>query len=100
MRTGDNASDGAAAQQRLVSDYDTGGGDINTVTFSAPSMIRWGERFLLASLDLFAIPLFGPAVVKIASESGFMMALPYSTLSMLPIIEVASWRIFARRSSR
>ncbi|HJP60570.1 MAG TPA: hypothetical protein VJ865_11235 [Gemmatimonadaceae bacterium] len=40
-----------AAQQRLVGDYDTGGGDINTVTFASPSMIRWAERFLLAVDD-------------------------------------------------
>jgi amino acid transporter len=54
-------------------------------------------------LGLFAIPLFGaaklrrkpPLWLRIASASGFVMALLYSTLSVFPIIEVASWRIFA-----
>jgi hypothetical protein len=49
------------------------------------------------------VPLFGaaklqrkpPLWLRIASASGFVMALLYSTLSVFPIIEVASWRVFA-----
>ena len=62
-----------------------------------------GILYALTYLGLFAIPLFGaanlqrrpPLWLRIASASGFGMALLYSTLSVLPIIEVASWRIFA-----
>jgi len=62
-----------------------------------------GILYALTYLGLFAIPLFGarnlqrkpPLWLKIASASGFMMSLLYSTLSVFPIIEVASWRIFA-----
>jgi len=62
-----------------------------------------GILYALTYLGLFAIPLFGgrnlqrkpPLWLKIASASGFLMSLLYSTLSVFPIIEVASWRIFA-----
>ena len=62
-----------------------------------------GILYALTYLGLFAIPLFGarnlqrkpPLWLKIASASGFMMSLLYSTLSVFPIIEVASWRLFA-----
>jgi len=62
-----------------------------------------GILYAFTYLGLFAIPLFGganlqrkpPLWLKIASASGFMMSLLYSILSVFPIIEVASWRIFA-----
>jgi len=62
-----------------------------------------GILYALTYMGLFAIPLFGarnlqrqpPLWLKIASASGFMMSLLYSVLSVFPIIEVASWRIFA-----
>jgi hypothetical protein len=62
-----------------------------------------GILYAFTYLGLFAIPLFGaanlqrrpPLWLRIASGSGFVMALLYSTLSVFPIIEVASWRIFA-----
>ena len=62
-----------------------------------------GILYAFTYLGLFAIPLFGaanlqrkpPLWLKIASASGFVMSLLYSTLSVFPIIEVASWRIFA-----
>ncbi len=62
-----------------------------------------GILYAFTYLGLFAIPLFGaknlqrkpPLWLKIASASGFAMSLLYSTLSVFPIIEVASWRIFA-----
>jgi amino acid transporter len=62
-----------------------------------------GILYAFTYLGLFAIPLFGaanlprkpPLWLKVASASGFLMSLLYSTLSVFPIIEVASWRIFA-----
>jgi CubicO group peptidase (beta-lactamase class C family) len=58
-----------AAQQRLVGDYDTGGGDINTVTFASPSMIRWGERFLIALDDSTFYSFADYAKVRFRSDS-------------------------------
>jgi hypothetical protein len=62
-----------------------------------------GILYAFTYLGLFAIPLFGaaklqrkpPFWLRIASASGFVMALLYSTLSVFPIIEVANWRVFA-----
>ena len=62
-----------------------------------------GILYALTYLGLFAIPLFGgaklqrrpPLWLRLASASGFGMALLYSTLSVFPIIEVPSWRTFA-----
>ena len=62
-----------------------------------------GILYAFTYLFLFAIPLFGaanlqqkpPLWLKVASASGFAMSLLYSTLSVFPIIDVASWRIFA-----
>ena len=62
-----------------------------------------GILYAFTFLGLFAIPLFGaanlarrpPLWLRIASASGFAMALLYSILSVFPIIEVASWRMFA-----
>jgi len=58
-----------AAQQRLVGDYDTGGGDINTVTFASPSLIRWGERFLIAVNDSTFYSPADYAPVRFRSDS-------------------------------
>jgi hypothetical protein len=62
-----------------------------------------GILYALTYLGLFAIPLFGaanlerrpPVWLRVASASGFGMALLYSILSVFPIIEVPSWRTFA-----
>jgi glutamate:GABA antiporter len=62
-----------------------------------------GILYAFTYLGLFAIPLFGganlqrkpPLWLKIASASGLVMSLLYSTLSVFPIIDVPSWRIFA-----
>jgi CubicO group peptidase (beta-lactamase class C family) len=59
----------AAAQQRLVGDYDTGGGDINTITFASPSLIRWGERFLIALDDSTFYSPADYAKVRFVSDS-------------------------------
>lgn len=58
-----------AAQQQLVGDYDTGGGDINTVTFASPSMIRWGETFLIAVNDSTFYSFADYAPVRFRSDS-------------------------------
>jgi amino acid transporter len=62
-----------------------------------------GIFYALTYLALFAIPIFGarnlgrrvPLWLRVASISGFVVSLIYSTLSVLPIIDVASWRSFA-----
>lgn len=56
-------------------------------------------------LGLFAIPLVGarrlglrpPWWLRLASLSGFSVSLLYCTLSIFPIIEVASWQLFATK---
>jgi len=58
-----------AAQQRLVGDYDTGGVDINTVTFASPGLIRWGERFLIAVNDSTFYSPADYAPVRFRSDS-------------------------------
>ena len=62
-----------------------------------------GILYAMTYLGLFAIPLFGaanlqrrpPLWLRVASASGFGMALLYSILSVFPIIDVPSWRSFA-----
>lgn len=62
-----------------------------------------GILYALTYLGLLAIPLFGaanlerkpPLWLRVASASGFGMALLYSILSVFPIIDVPSWRTFA-----
>jgi amino acid transporter len=64
-----------------------------------------GILYALTYLGLFAIPLFGaanlarrpPVWLRVASGSGFVVTLLYSTLSVLPIIDVPSWRTFAAK---
>lgn len=64
-----------------------------------------GIFYALTYLALFAIPIFGaaslterpPAWLRIAAATGFAVTLLYSTLSVFPIIDVASWRIFAAK---
>jgi CubicO group peptidase (beta-lactamase class C family) len=58
-----------AAQRRLVADYDTGGGDINTVTFASPSLMKWYDRFLLALDDSTFFSFADYAKVKFVSDS-------------------------------
>jgi CubicO group peptidase (beta-lactamase class C family) len=58
-----------AAQRRLLGDYDTGGGDINTVTFASPSLMNWGERFLLALDDSTFYSFADYAKVRFPSDS-------------------------------
>ena len=64
-----------------------------------------GIFYALTYLALFAIPVFGaarlaqrpPTWLRVASGAGFAVALLYSTLSVFPIIDVPSWRIFAAK---
>jgi amino acid transporter len=62
-----------------------------------------GIFYAMAFVALFAIPLFGakgfnwrpPLWLKIASASGLAVTILYSVLSIFPIIDVASWQMFA-----
>jgi amino acid transporter len=64
-----------------------------------------GIFYALTYLALFAIPIFGatrlgrrpPAWLRVASLSGLMVTILYSVLSVFPIIDVASWQIFAAK---
>lgn len=64
-----------------------------------------GIFYALTYLALFAIPIFGAArlaqrpsrSLRIAAACGFAVALLYSTLSVFPIIDVASWQMFAAK---
>jgi amino acid transporter len=64
-----------------------------------------GIFYALTYVALFAIPIFGaanlsrrpPGLLRIAAMCGFAMSLLYSTLSVFPIIDVASWQIFAAK---
>src|SRR5207249_10971801 len=61
-----------------------------------------GIFYAFTYLALFAIPLFAarrlaqrpPLWLRAASLAGFSVTLLYSVLSVFPIIEVASWRVF------
>ena len=62
-----------------------------------------GIFYAMAFVALFAIPLFGakgfnwtpPLWLKLASASGLAVTVLYSVLSIFPIIDVASWQMFA-----
>jgi amino acid transporter len=62
-----------------------------------------GILYAFTYLGLFAIPLLAgrklgerpPLWLKLASFSGFCVSLLYSVLSVFPIIDVPSWRVFA-----
>ncbi|HKW02072.1 MAG TPA: APC family permease [Vicinamibacterales bacterium] len=62
-----------------------------------------GIFYAFTYLALFAIPLFGaarlgvtpPLWLRVMSASGFAVSLLYSVLSVFPIIDVASWQVFA-----
>ncbi len=62
-----------------------------------------GIFYAFTYLALFAIPLFAahrlaerpPLWLRVASACGFAVSLLYSVLSVFPIIEVASWTVFA-----
>jgi amino acid transporter len=64
-----------------------------------------GIFYALTYLALFAIPIFGasrlgrrpPTWLRVASLSGLIVTLLYSVLSVFPIIDVASWQIFAAK---
>jgi amino acid transporter len=64
-----------------------------------------GIFYALTYLALFAIPIFGAAklakrpstFLRVAAACGFAVTLLYSTLSVFPIIGVASWQIFAAK---
>jgi amino acid transporter len=64
-----------------------------------------GIFYALTYLALFAIPIFGAAalarrpsrLLRGAAICGFAVTLLYSTLSVFPIIDVASWQIFAAK---
>jgi glutamate:GABA antiporter len=64
-----------------------------------------GILYAFTYLALFAIPLFGarrlgvapPLWLRAAAGSGFVVSLLYSVLSIFPIIDVASWTLFAAK---
>jgi len=64
-----------------------------------------GILYAMAYVALFAIPLFGarrfgwspPLWLRAAAASGLAVSLLYSVLSIFPIIDVPSWRIFAAK---
>jgi amino acid transporter len=64
-----------------------------------------GIFYAFTYLALFAIPLVAarrftprpPLWLKAASLSGFLVSLLYTILSLFPIIDVASWQIFAAK---
>ena len=64
-----------------------------------------GIFYALPYVGLFDLPIFGVAnlarrpsrLLRLAAMSGFAMSLLYSTLSVFPIIDVASWQIFAAK---
>lgn len=64
-----------------------------------------GIFYAFTFLGLFAIPIFGAAalarrpspLLRAAAVCGFAVTLLYSTLSVFPIIDVASWQIFAAK---
>ena len=64
-----------------------------------------GIFYAFTYLALFAIPLFGaarlgvtpPLWLRVMSASGFAVSLLYSVLSVFPIIDVASWQVFAAK---
>ena len=64
-----------------------------------------GILYAFAYLALFAIPIVAarrlperpPIWLRLAAGSGFAVSLLYSVLSIFPIIEVASWQVFAAK---
>jgi amino acid transporter len=64
-----------------------------------------GIFYALTYVALFSIPIFGVAnlarrpsrLLRVAAMCGFAMSLLYSTLSVFPIIDVASWQVFAAK---
>jgi amino acid transporter len=62
-----------------------------------------GILYALSYLAMFAIPIFGlrrlgvrvPVWLKVVAATGFAITVLYVVLSVLPIIDVASWQIFA-----
>jgi len=61
-----------------------------------------GIFYALTYLVMFAIPIAGvpsPRWLKAAAASGFIMTLGFIVLSILPIVQVASWLVFAMKIS-
>jgi amino acid transporter len=64
-----------------------------------------GILYAFCYLALFAIPIVGgrrlgvrpPLWLKLASAAGFGVTLLYSVLSIFPIVDVASWTVFAAK---
>ncbi len=64
-----------------------------------------GIFYAFTYLALFAIPIFGakylpeppPLWLRLAAGCGFAVSLLYSVLSVFPIIDVASWQMFAAK---
>jgi amino acid transporter len=64
-----------------------------------------GIFYAFTYLALFAIPIVGarrlgdrpPLWLRAAAASGFAVTLLYAVLSVFPIIDVASWRVFAAK---
>ena len=61
-----------------------------------------GIFYALTYLVMLAIPIAGvpsPRWLKAAAASGFIMTLGFIVLSILPIVQVASWLVFAMKIS-
>jgi amino acid transporter len=64
-----------------------------------------GILYALTYLVMFALPLIGlkhlraraPLWLRLAAVSGFLVTLLYTVLSVFPIIDVASWPLFAAK---
>jgi glutamate:GABA antiporter len=86
-----------------------------TLAFSVAGLIGVGKQeafqllwnaggifYGLTYLVMFAIPIAGvpsPLWLKVASASGFLTTLGYVVLSILPIVQVESWLVFALKIS-
>jgi len=89
-----------------------------TLAFSIAGLVGVGKQeafqllwnasaifYALTYLVMFAIPIAGvrsvraPLWLRIASASGFVMTLAFVVLSILPIVQVESWLVFALKIS-
>jgi glutamate:GABA antiporter len=86
-----------------------------TLAFSIAGLIGVGKQeafqllwnasaifYALTYLVMFAIPIAGvpsPSWLKLAAASGFLTTLGFVVLSILPIVQVQSWFVFAMKIS-
>ena len=68
----------AAQRGRLAGEYDTGGGQISTVSFLSPSLLLFGDRALLATSDstFFSTADYAP-VTFVGASSGTTTAIQW-----------------------